>query len=251
MSKLFYIEGRGKKSGRKKKPRTILATSERTARADARRMDIEPDIVRLVDVTHFSTHVAGTSHHNHVNRGGADRQRIVEKCLLYESLYLCRETGNPRGKHAIMVLRKSGEQVGYVPGDISEIVCDHFLAEQGSLFAAVALGSTPFSEIYEDRRPSPNSPLTLRIVVVAALPESSQNKIADYARQVVPEAAVSQLVFVPMSSSPYQPLNRRSRTADDASENDSGSCLGSIVRTILLGATAFFVLGLLSLLAGK
>jgi len=251
MNKLFHIEGRGKKSGRKKKPRTILATSERAARADARRMDIEPEIIRLVDVTHFSTHVAGTSHHNHVNRGGADRQRIVEDCLLYESLYLCRETGNPRGKHAIMVLRKSGEQVGYVPGDISEIVCDHFLADRESLFAAVALGSVSFSEIHEDRRPSPNSPLTLRIVVVAALPEASQSKVVDYARQVVPEAAVSQLVFVPMSSAPYQPLNRRRQKLDTASDNDSGSCLGSVFRAILLGATALLVLGLLSLLAGK
>lgn len=245
MNKLFYVEGRGKKSGRKKKPRTILATSERAARADARRMDIEPEVVRLVDVTHFSTHVAGTSHDNHANRGGGNRQQIVKKCLLYESLYLCRETGHPRDKHAIMILKKSGEQVGYVAANVAEILCDHFLAEPGSLFASVALGCVPFSEINEDRRPTPNSPLTLSIVVVAALPESSQSNVAGYARQVVPEAAVGQLAFGPMPSAPYQPMKPRSRKADDVSGDKSGSCLGSI----LIGATALLGLGLVALLA--
>jgi len=108
MNKLFYIEGRGKKSGRKKKPITLLSTSERAAKAEARRSDFEPETIRLVDVTHFKTHVAGTSHDNHANRGGANRQRIVKSCLLYEPLFLCRETGHPRDKHAIMILRKSG-----------------------------------------------------------------------------------------------------------------------------------------------
>jgi len=114
--------------------------------------------------------------------------------------------------------------------------------------------------------PSRIDPLTLRIVVVAALPEASQGKITEYARtmstgnpeqrqpksQLVDEAAVACLVFAPMPSTPYLPLKGRPRKADDTPEDDSGSCLGSIVRTFLLGILAIFVLGwLVSFLAGK
>jgi len=64
----------------------------------------------------FRTEIAGISHNN-IN--GTSRQEILRKCTVGESLVLQRDYGNTFDEYAIAVLRKTGEQIGFVPRDIA------------------------------------------------------------------------------------------------------------------------------------
>lgn len=60
----------------------------------------------------FRTKIAGVIYNN---RNGTSRQEILRKCSVGESLVLQRDYGNDFDEHAIAVLRKTGEQIGFVP----------------------------------------------------------------------------------------------------------------------------------------
>ena len=60
----------------------------------------------------FLTKIAGIIHNN---SNGISRQEILQKCSVGESLVLQRDYGNAFDEHAIAVLRKTGEQIGFVP----------------------------------------------------------------------------------------------------------------------------------------
>lgn len=60
---------------------------------------------------HFFTSVAGESYHN---ADGSDRQVIIPSCRVGELLVLEHEPDNPHDINAIRVLRRSGEQIGYL-----------------------------------------------------------------------------------------------------------------------------------------
>ena len=62
----------------------------------------------------FDIHVAGVTF---PNEDGSDRQKILRKCRPGEILTLRREPENPHSKHAVAVLRNTGEQIGYLPHD--------------------------------------------------------------------------------------------------------------------------------------
>lgn len=60
----------------------------------------------------FRTKIAGIIHNN---SNGKSRQEILRKCSVGESLVLQRDYGNTFDEYAIAVLRKTGEQIGFVP----------------------------------------------------------------------------------------------------------------------------------------
>jgi hypothetical protein len=114
----FYIvKGKGKDSGRKRKPIEVFAKDQESALAKAKKQGIAPECVELLQVTHFIVDVAGISHRN---RDQTDRQGIVKSCRIGEMLILEHEAGNPHDVHAITVCRGNGNQVGYIPATLAD-----------------------------------------------------------------------------------------------------------------------------------
>ncbi len=60
----------------------------------------------------FRTKIAGITHDN---SDGTSREEILRKCFVGEHLLLQRDYGNAFDEYAIAVLRKTGEQIGFVP----------------------------------------------------------------------------------------------------------------------------------------
>lgn len=71
-------------------------------------------------VRHFHTKIVGVSH---PNSDGSDRQEHIRKCRHFEALDLDHEESNPHDPNAVRVLRKTGEQLGYLRAELAaEIV---------------------------------------------------------------------------------------------------------------------------------
>jgi len=65
---------------------------------------------------HFFAHVAGESFRND---DGSDRQAIIQRCQVGEPLTLEHEPDNPHDINAVRVLRRTGEQIGYLERDFA------------------------------------------------------------------------------------------------------------------------------------
>jgi len=65
---------------------------------------------------HFFAHVAGESFRND---DGSDRQAIFPRCQVGEPLTLEHEPDNPHDINAMRVLRRTGEQIGYLERDFA------------------------------------------------------------------------------------------------------------------------------------
>jgi hypothetical protein len=65
----------------------------------------------------FRTKVVGVTHKN---KDGSDRQKIISKCKVGDSLLLQRDYGNEYDEHAIAVLRTTtNEQLGFIARDVA------------------------------------------------------------------------------------------------------------------------------------
>lgn len=64
----------------------------------------------------FRTQIAGITHNN---ADGTKRQDILRKCTVGERLLLQRDYDNAFDEYAIAVLRKTGEQIGFVPRHVA------------------------------------------------------------------------------------------------------------------------------------
>jgi len=64
----------------------------------------------------FRTKIAGIIYNN---SNGISRQEILRNCSVGESLVLKRDYGNTFDEHAVAVLRKTGEQIGFVPRHVA------------------------------------------------------------------------------------------------------------------------------------
>jgi len=64
----------------------------------------------------FRTNIAGIIHNN---SNGTSREEILRECIVGESLVLQRDYGNTFDEYAIAVLRKTGEQIGFVPRHVA------------------------------------------------------------------------------------------------------------------------------------
>ena len=64
----------------------------------------------------FYTKVAGVTH---PNPDGSDRQKIIVRCCAGERVQLVREPDNPYDHYAVRVLNQVGEQIGYIPAEVS------------------------------------------------------------------------------------------------------------------------------------
>src|SRR5215470_3215511 len=67
-------------------------------------------------VRHFHTKIAGVTHRN---RDGSDRQELIRECQVFEPLDLEHEAVNPHDPNAVRVLRKTGEQLGYLRAELA------------------------------------------------------------------------------------------------------------------------------------
>jgi hypothetical protein len=75
----------------------------------------------------FFTTVAGVTHKT---IEGADRQKIIERCVPGDELTLFREPGNRHDRGAIAILRSNGEHLGYIPAHVSRRGDPTGMAEQ-------------------------------------------------------------------------------------------------------------------------
>jgi hypothetical protein len=71
-----------------------------------------PSPVENADLWHGLVDVAGMSY---PNRDGTSRAEIVQRCVIGEQVQLIPEPKNPYDPNAVMVCRKTGEQIGYLP----------------------------------------------------------------------------------------------------------------------------------------
>jgi hypothetical protein len=63
----------------------------------------------------FYTRVAGVTF---TNANGSDRQAVVSRCRAGDRVRFVREPDNPRDPFAVKVVRRNGEQVGYLPSEV-------------------------------------------------------------------------------------------------------------------------------------
>lgn len=63
------------------------------------------------------TELAGSSHEN---TDGTSRQALLGKCREGEELILVRDPLNPYDRHAIIVLRKNGAQIGFIRAEVAQ-----------------------------------------------------------------------------------------------------------------------------------
>lgn len=66
----------------------------------------------------FNTKVAGVSHDN---PDGTNRQKIIERCRIGETVFLKREPQNKHDKHAILVTNTNSIPIGYLPSGDSRL----------------------------------------------------------------------------------------------------------------------------------
>jgi HIRAN domain len=117
----FKMEGYGRDTGRHR-TRTFQAKDidDAISQASANGTIVDAATVqRIFPIEHFFSKVVGISYNN---PDGTDRQMIVRHCTIPEMLALHHEPNNTYSRHAIAVVRHSGEQVGYLPDDTAEEV---------------------------------------------------------------------------------------------------------------------------------
>ena len=68
-------------------------------------------------VRHWHTKIVVVSHSN---LDGSDRQSLIRECQIFETLDLDHEENNPHDPNAIRVLRKTGEQLGYLRAELAK-----------------------------------------------------------------------------------------------------------------------------------
>ncbi|MBN2131368.1 MAG: HIRAN domain-containing protein [Sedimentisphaerales bacterium] len=208
----FIVQGRGKDSGRKRKPIQIFAKDRNSAIAKAKKQGIVPEAVVLVQVTHFLFDVAGISHRN---RDGTERQAIVKRCRAGETLVFEHEVDNPHDVHATTISRENGEQLGYVPAVFASQVTEWH--RMNCRYSAAAVQTVPLGE---------NRTLcTVQVCVFLALPDAASEGVTQYVSETLvkvnPQWRVERLLpsreigsrrWVPMRQSPRDSSGRFSYT---------------------------------------
>ena len=112
----FEMVGYGRDTGRRR-TRTFRANdiddAISQASADGTIIDTA-SVRRKFPIEHFFSKVAGVAHSN---ADGTDRQEIVRHCTIPEMLGLFHERNNSYSRHAVAVVRRNKEQVGYLPDE--------------------------------------------------------------------------------------------------------------------------------------
>jgi HIRAN domain-containing protein len=87
-------------------------------------------------VRHFFASVAGESY---PNRDGTDRQAIIASCRVGEALVLDAEPDNPVEENAVRMLRRDGQQIGYLEHGMAARLVDD-LSEFTAFVAGIGQG---------------------------------------------------------------------------------------------------------------
>jgi hypothetical protein len=115
---IYKVVGRGTKTNRKRSEEYV-AESEDSARALAEKAGTTPETVELVLARSLDTEIAGVTFKNANN---TSRQRIASEIAESEPFSLEHEQGNRHDPNAVRVLRQNGEQIGYLPQGLAELV---------------------------------------------------------------------------------------------------------------------------------
>jgi HIRAN domain len=89
-------------------------------------------------VRHFFAQVAGESYRND---DGSDRQAIIGSCRVGEPLVLDAEPDNPEDENAVRVLRRDGNQIGYLERAMAARLVDD-LSDFTAFVAGIGQGGT-------------------------------------------------------------------------------------------------------------
>jgi hypothetical protein len=136
-----------------------------------------------VSLEHFFGQVAGESHRNH---DGTDRQTIISRCTVGEPLILEHEPDNPYDINAIRVLRRNGEQIGYLER-----------AFAGEVVSRTAKGHVYRAAIADIGRPQRHAPYGVALLIIVDDGSATDEEAATYAHEVL-----SRDRAVPMSVTP-------------------------------------------------
>jgi hypothetical protein len=202
----FYIvTGRGKESGRKRKPIEVFAKDQESALAKAKKQGIVPESVELLQVTHFIVDVAGISYRN---RDKTDRQDIVRSCQVGEMLILEHEVGNPHDVHAITVCRGNGSQLGYIPAALAKELIRW--RQMGCHYSATAIDIHQLNEETEL--------FTAQLCIFFARFDANPEKVIQYVAEVfrklgLPWQAEHFLPRCEISSRQWSSANRSARNS--------------------------------------
>lgn len=215
----FIVEGKAKASGRKIKPRRFMALHAEAAVAKAKKSGMIPEKVELLKVSHFVCEVAGASHDN---PDGTSRQAIVKKCKRLETVILQHEVGNRYDKHALQIVRATGEQVGYIPKELADDIVDGYATNGPCICAAVSLGAVPLGD-------SPTL-VTTSLLVVFAVTDTEPELISTYIQELGrdPEVSIS-AEHIPNLTT-LECVDSRHQTAIDRSQRETRNSAKSSAR---------------------
>ncbi len=104
--------------------RERLKEARRTIRkeeAEKRKRLKDEESARQMRMHHVFAKVAGVTF---PNDDGSERQEIIKRCRVGESLVLRRDADDPYSTFAIQVLRSTGEQLGHAPDYLAETICE-------------------------------------------------------------------------------------------------------------------------------
>jgi hypothetical protein len=94
-------------------------------------------MARANKITHFFTKVVGVTHQNSNRK---TRQKIIKNCARLEPLVLDHEENNQHDPNAIRVLRRNGEQIGYLDANLAKQIVSQ--VKQGFGFDAFIVDLT-------------------------------------------------------------------------------------------------------------
>jgi hypothetical protein len=126
------------------------------------------------NVRHFHTKIAGVTHKN---ADGSDRQKLIAKCQVFETLELDHEENNAHDPNAVRVCRQNGHQLGYLGADLAEEIVRK--SAKGYRFAAVIKGITGGKRKGQS--------FGVNLLIVQADPNTNDRQVKKYLKKLIQE----------------------------------------------------------------
>jgi hypothetical protein len=126
------------------------------------------------NVRHFHTKIVGVTYKN---SDGTDRQKLIAKCHVFETLDLDHEEDNAHDPNAVRVCRQNGQQLGYLGADLAEEVVRK--SANGYRFA------TFIKDITGGKRKGQS--FGVNLLIVQADPQTDDRQVKKYVNQLIQE----------------------------------------------------------------
>jgi HIRAN domain len=92
---------------------------------------------QLIRLNNLNRRFVGVTHEN---SDGTDRQKVIQKCGLFENLALEHQDDNPHDSNAVRVCRKNGQQLGKLNSVLAGEIVEE--SERGYHFRSDTRSST-------------------------------------------------------------------------------------------------------------